>query len=253
MNKANKGDYSLFFNFIDAYIRQGFSGIDTQDPLILELEQMMELNNQFFYIADLILLNILYTSKRSKQIIGLEPDKVDFYQFLTLIHPDDQQRQHLGRLKVIKSGQEHFVGETGSSFISTNLRLKNPSGQYSNILYQGHVFSTEIPRKSVYLLMVLTDISWYKKMRNGYHYSISNDPSMFRFPDKQFLRIGNVFSDREFEIIKLIETGNNSNQISEKLFLSVHTVDTHRRNILKKTGKKSITELIYDLKERGNL
>jgi DNA-binding NarL/FixJ family response regulator len=67
------------------------------------------------------------------------------------------------------------------------------------------------------------------------------------------LSIGNIFSEREFEIIKLIETGLNSEQIAAKLFLSVHTVNTHRSNVLEKCEKASIPDLIYDLKERGLL
>jgi DNA-binding CsgD family transcriptional regulator len=51
---------------------------------------------------------------------------------------------------------------------------------------------------------------------------------------------GNIFSGREFEIIKLIQSGLNSEQIAGKLFLSVHTVATHRRNILEKSGKASV-------------
>ena len=65
--------------------------------------------------------------------------------------------------------------------------------------------------------------------------------------------MGNVFSSREFEIIRLIEAGLSSEQIAEKLFLSHYTVNTHRRNILTKTGKKNISDLIYELKERGVL
>ena len=64
---------------------------------------------------------------------------------------------------------------------------------------------------------------------------------------------GNDFSDREFEIIKMIKSGFDSEQIAEKLFLSKHTVNTHRKNILNKTGKAHISELIYDLTERGLL
>ena len=44
-----------------------------------------------------------------------------------------------------------------------------------------------------------------------------------------------------------------SEQIAEKLFLSPYTINTHRSNILEKTGKASISELIYELKERGLL
>ena len=37
----------------------------------------------------------------------------------------------------------------------------------------------------------------------------------------------------------------------EKLFLSINTVHTHRTNMLKKTGKEHISDLIYNFKERG--
>ena len=67
------------------------------------------------------------------------------------------------------------------------------------------------------------------------------------------MNTGIVFSDREFEIIRLIETGLSTEQIAKKIFLSPYTVNTHRGNILKKTSKTNIAELIYDLKERGEL
>ena len=77
--------------------------------------------------------------------------------------------------------------------------------------------------------------------------------SLFRYPDDEMLMEGNVFSDREVEIIRLIESGLSSEEIAEKLFLSVHTVNTHRRNMLDKSGKASMSDLIYYLKERGVL
>jgi len=77
--------------------------------------------------------------------------------------------------------------------------------------------------------------------------------SLFRFPDEKLLQIGPPYSNREFEIIKLIEKGFSSDQIAEQLFISSNTVNTHRSNILKKTDKAHISELIYDLKEQGLL
>jgi DNA-binding NarL/FixJ family response regulator len=53
------------------------------------------------------------------------------------------------------------------------------------------------------------------------------------------------------EIMHLIESGLNSFQIAEKIYLSPHTIYTHRRNILKKSGKATMSDVIYDLKERG--
>lgn len=51
-------------------------------------------------------------------------------------------------------------------------------------------------------------------------------------------------SNREKEIIRYIVKGKTSKEISEIIFLSKNTIDTYRRNILKKTGLKSTTELI---------
>lgn len=51
-------------------------------------------------------------------------------------------------------------------------------------------------------------------------------------------------SPREFEVLTLIAKGNTTNQIAEQLFLSVHTINSHRKNILKKLNMKSPTELI---------
>jgi len=51
-------------------------------------------------------------------------------------------------------------------------------------------------------------------------------------------------SDREFEIIKLIAEGHSNQDIANKLFLSIHTVYTHRKNIMKKLRFKSPVELV---------
>lgn len=43
-------------------------------------------------------------------------------------------------------------------------------------------------------------------------------------------------SERELEIIKLIAEGYTNVQIADMIFLSAHTVNTHRKNIMKKLG-----------------
>ncbi|MCK7538476.1 MAG: helix-turn-helix transcriptional regulator [Marinilabiliales bacterium] len=60
---------------------------------------------------------------------------------------------------------------------------------------------------------------------------------------RDLLNIGPDLSYREFEIIRLIEAGLSSKEIADKLFLSVHTVNTHRSNILEKSGKSQISDL----------
>jgi len=49
---------------------------------------------------------------------------------------------------------------------------------------------------------------------------------------------------RETEIVKMMAEGRNTQEISEKLSLSVHTVYTHRRNIMRKLGVTTAAEVI---------
>jgi DNA-binding CsgD family transcriptional regulator len=246
-------DYSLFLKFIETYTPVGFKGIDPSNQLILALEQLTKVNNQFFYIADAIQMKILFSSVRSKEMIGIEPEEVSFYHFMEASHPDDSQRLNLGRTKILKLAQELFIAEEGSKIVSTNFRMRSPAGGYFNYLCQCYLFYSAVPYKTVFFLKIHTNIDSFKKIKHGYHYYIGNDLSYFKFPDDELLNKGNVFSKREFEIIKLIASGMSSEQIAEKLFLSPYTVNTHRANILKKTGKAHISELIYEMQERGVL
>jgi DNA-binding NarL/FixJ family response regulator len=51
-------------------------------------------------------------------------------------------------------------------------------------------------------------------------------------------------TERELEIIKLIEKEFSNKQIAEQLFISERTVETHRKNIFRKTNTNSIIGLV---------
>ena len=52
-----------------------------------------------------------------------------------------------------------------------------------------------------------------------------------------------MLSDREKEVLVCLSQGKKNNEIAEALNISVHTVITHRKNIIKKTGIKSVAAL----------
>ena len=58
--------------------------------------------------------------------------------------------------------------------------------------------------------------------------------------------IGNapVITRREKEVLELIADGMTNNEIAQKLFISITTVDTHRKNILTKFEAKNTASLI---------
>lgn len=57
-------------------------------------------------------------------------------------------------------------------------------------------------------------------------------------------------TDREIEIIRMIEKDLNNKQIAGQLFISERTVETHRKNILRKTNTQTVVGLLKYAYER---
>ncbi len=246
---SDTGAYDLFKEFIDTYLPVGFKGIDRESVLLKRLEAVTEEYNQFFHVANLIQAKITWASQRCEQMMGIKPEELDAYHFMEATHPDDLQKHTLGRSKMFNLANDLFSAKKGSALLSINLRIRNSKGEYPDLLFQLYFMYSE-QFNTVFLFQVHTDIESFKKRKHGYHYYVGDDFSKFRFPDEELLSIGNPLSDREFEILRCVESGMNSTEIADKLFLSVHTVNTHRRNILDKTGKGTMAELIYEFKEK---
>ena len=58
-------------------------------------------------------------------------------------------------------------------------------------------------------------------------------------------------SPREIEVLKLIAQEFSNSEIAEKLFISIRTVDTHRRNLLEKLGAKNTAGLVRFAIQKG--
>lgn len=54
----------------------------------------------------------------------------------------------------------------------------------------------------------------------------------------------NFFTPRENELLQYLNHGYASKEIAKKLFVSKHTIDTHRRKMLSKSTCSSTTELL---------
>ena len=60
-------------------------------------------------------------------------------------------------------------------------------------------------------------------------------------------------TNRERQLIALIENGYSNKQIAEELNISLLTVETHRKNILRKTGTSNVLSLVKWAYENGVL
>jgi hypothetical protein len=245
--------YNIFFDFIESYLPSGFLRINPDDPIIVKLEGLMEENDQYFQVFDVGQMKFLFTSNSIFKIFGIKPEEINPGHYTQRVHPEDEERLGQARSRVYKMEKEIFKAQKGSALTSYNLRMLNAGGVYNNLFVQDYMFFSPVPYKAVFLIQVVTNIDWYKMKKDRFHHYAGNDLSLFKFPDKELLEIGPNLSIREFEIIRMIEAGLSSKEIADKLFLSVHTVNTHRSNILEKAGKSQISDLIYEFKEKGLL
>jgi len=249
----NPYSYSIFFDFIESYLPSGFLKINPDDPIVLKLEELTAENDQYFQVFDVGQMKFLFTSKRIFQMIGVTSEEINPGHYTLHIHPDDEERLGQARARVYKMEKAIFQAQKGSVLTSYNLRIRNAEGNYIEVFVQDYMFYSPIPHKAVFLIQVITNIDWYKMKKDRFHLYAGNDLSLFRFPDQALLEIGPGLSYREFEIIRLIAAGLGSKEIADILFLSIHTVNTHRSNILEKTGKSQISDVIYEFKEKGLL
>ncbi len=68
---------------------------------------------------------------------------------------------------------------------------------------------------------------------------------------KQRLTLEIPLTRREKEIVKLVMEELTNQEIAEKLFISVRTVEAHKRNVLEKTGCKTVAGLAIYAIEKG--
>jgi DNA-binding CsgD family transcriptional regulator len=248
---SDKYDYYLFLQFFDSFCQAGIEGMDPDDPVLRELNRVTEENNQVFYISDAILMDMLYVSNGIHKMFGIRPEELTQGYFITTTIPEDIKRHYLARSHLISKAQNLYFQKSGTRIISTNVRARKPEGECYHLLYQAYLTYSKLPYESVFLLLVITDISECVRIHKSFHFYSGEDFRMFRFPDEELLMTGMIFSHTEFELLQLIDEGLSSKEIANKLFRSIYTISTHRTNILKKSGKSNIYDVIRYLKDVG--
>ena len=83
-----------------------------------------------------------------------------------------------------------------------------------------------------------------KIAEGGIYFSDDVLQEMLKASERKQVSDDNKLTNREIEIVRLIEKEYNNKKIAEELFLSERTVETHRKNIFRKTKTNSVIGLI---------
>jgi DNA-binding CsgD family transcriptional regulator len=190
-------------------------------------------------------------SPEIKEVLGYGSHEVNFSFFMALVHPDDAPY-----LLNFENAIEHFFKglEPHMMFkykVQYDCRLRRADGTYARILNQTVVLQHDDDAMRTFVIN--TDIS---HLKHDPHPKLSflgleGTPSFYNVAVENVLNARPLFTKREKDILKAMAAGMRSKQISEMLNISKLTVDSHRKNMMKKTHAKSAGEVISMAYDNG--
>jgi DNA-binding CsgD family transcriptional regulator len=148
------------------------------------------------------------------------------------------------------------VEERKQVLIQYNYRFRRKNGDYINLLENVHVLELDDQgRPAISLGNVIM-------LQHQEIFPLRLSIKQFRRGDVAEIVFSKVYSHlraeqrlttRELEILQHVAIGKTSKEIGEWLCISPHTVDTHRRTLLKKLGCRSVVELTQAAFQNGLL
>lgn len=243
-NPTLKEKYSEIFS------SHGHSIIEGHIKKIAELDEFLPINSTFFCITNTQSLTFEYISKNMFSCIGLEKSKLQekgMEYLWSKMHPDDIECW----LKAMKELMQFTLSEIPKKNRSKmsytwNYRLQNAKGSYVNIIQNTTPIEFDEFNKPIIGLAHYTVVGPHLNMdvcASAKFLNENNEYETLYFNNFSRKLISNGLTNRERDVVRLLVLNKSSKEIAANLFISSNTVDTHRRNILKKLNISSTGEL----------
>jgi DNA-binding CsgD family transcriptional regulator len=208
----------------------------------------------YYYIFDLQNSEILFVSLSITEVLGYAPKQFTSEFFFQIIHPDDIQ----SFINFGKKTIEFFNTLTSETIfkykVRIDFRLRKSNGDYIRVLQQIVTLQTTESGGLNRTLGIHTDISHIKSEGSPVlsFVGMEGEPSYLNVDlSTAFSPTTELLTRREKEVLYYIVHGKHSSEIADILFLSIHTVLNHRRNILAKTETSTTAELIVKAIQEG--
>ncbi len=250
MNETEK----ILANYFEVLNSQKFIEADLDysilDKHIEFLEKLNVIENSSISIFDLHQKKHLYLSSRFETIFGFniqDAHREGNKYFDMKVHPQD----NLDAMKIgayfMKIILKIPVEERKDYKLINDYRIKDRNNQYVRVIEQFQTLELD-KHGNIWLALCVMDVSPNQDLNLPLQNKVINFKTgeSFHFPkDKKEIEL----SKREREILGLISEGMISKEIADSLFISVHTVNTHRQKIIEKLGAKNSYEAIRNVKK----
>jgi DNA-binding CsgD family transcriptional regulator len=222
------------------------------DKNIKLLEMLNVIENSAISIFDLYQQKHLFLSSRFETIFGYnisDAHKEGNEYFDKKVHPDD----FLTAMKIgnyfLKLAFALPAEEKKDYKLINDYRIINAEGKYIRVIEQFQALELD-KHGNVWLALCVMDLSPNQDISLPLQNKVINFKmgELYHFPDS--IKEVNL-SKREKEILNLISDGLISKEIADNLFISIHTVNTHRQKILEKLDVSNSHEAIKIAKTYG--
>jgi DNA-binding CsgD family transcriptional regulator len=208
----------------------------------------------YYFIFNLASCAIQYTSPEIKKVLGYDPDEVHTGFFLEKIHPEDQSLFLNYEKKTAAFFQALPLDKFYKYKTRCDYRVQQANGQYRRMLQQIAILNHSDSGTILNTLIVHTDISHLKPEGRPVlsFIGMEDEPSYIDVEVEQVFRSSpEAITRREKSIIRLLIEGLSSKAIAGQLYLSKQTIDTQRKNMLKKFNVKNTNELVALAIQKG--
>lgn len=212
-----------------------YSKLDQYKQLLQKLD-LLERNS--YEIFDLYKKDHLHFTSSFETMLGYNRKKafeegIDYVN--SFIHPEDLERLFISGNYFLKFGIDLDPEERKDYKLSNDFRIKNAQKKYVRVIKQYSVLEND-PLGNVWLSLGVINISPDDDTQKPVRSKMINNKTgeIFYFPFSDDAIQKSPISEREIQVLELISKGLPSKSIAEKLFISVHTVNTHRQRIIEK-------------------
>jgi len=225
----------------------------SHEKLTLHLNELPVSGHHCHYILDLS-TNKMLRKTGIRELLGYDEDRIDHDFMFNNIHPEDREIVQ----RITKAAIWHCIENPDTEGdqhyqLCLTYRHKTISGNYIKVLNQVSVVERNTMGIPVRIMIHLRDISFIDISCSVNWVFEAPNLDLVSFKDAIYKPFQNFFTERETEIIQEIAKGHTNKRISENLLISEHTVATHRKNIMRKSGCHSVPELLYYCNEKGIL
>jgi DNA-binding CsgD family transcriptional regulator len=164
------------------------------------------------------------------------------------IHPDDFVNLMRCGVSVMKLSMQFTPDEKVNYKLINEFRILNSDNHYIRVIEQHQIL--EMDRfGNAWLMISIIDISPNQDESEEFRSQLFNFRTGHIIPFHTTLtlpaeKMNVVLTKRELEILDLVKKGFLSKEISDKLSISVHTVNTHRQRFLEKLGANNSFEAV---------